>query len=163
MVRKTLIGAFVLFVLSGNALADEDAVERMQLATEVFELSQSAAMREAIVLSLTQEHATRFKELNPGASAFEVGILKGLIREEMGQSIDDYLNEFIVRYAQEFSIEELSYMRDFYESDMGRQILEKMPSVVGQGTEAGIAAMKARIPEVRRKLQARLLEQGFDL
>jgi len=52
-------------------------------------------------------------------------------------------------YERNFSEKEITDMLDFYKSDTGKSILEKMPVVMQESMEIGQALMKETIPKIQ--------------
>lgn len=68
--------------------------------------------------------------------------------------------EYVRLYAEAYSEAELRELIAFYKSPVGRKTVDMMPRLMQQGAEIGQRQVEPHLPELQRRIQARLMGGG---
>jgi uncharacterized protein len=123
------------------------AVQRLMAVTRVREMTEgnSEAMLAAQLRQMPQ--------LGPFA-----GILRDFYREQMNWAVLE--PEFTRLYVEVFSEAELRDLTRFYESPLGRTLLDKMPLLMAKSQELTARRMQAAMPQLTQRIMAAMQEQA---
>ena len=90
---------------------------------------------------------------NPGIAPFET-VMRQFLMKHM--SWDSLKADTIQIYMSEFTEKELDELNRFYETEVGKKMVEKMPTLMGRGAELGAKRVQEHMPE----LQAAIAEEA---
>lgn len=90
---------------------------------------------------------------NPGIAPFETVMRRFLMKHMSWESLKA---DTIQIYMTEFTEKELDAMNQFYQTEVGRKMVEKMPTLMGKGAEIGARRVQENMPE----LQAAMAEEA---
>ena len=90
---------------------------------------------------------------NPGVAPFETVMRQFLMKHMSWESLKA---DTIQIYMAEFTEKELDELNRFYETEVGRKMVEKMPTLMGRGAELGAKRVQEHMPE----LQAAMAEEA---
>ena len=90
---------------------------------------------------------------NPGIAPFET-VMRQFLMKHM--SWDSLKADTIQIYMNEFTEPELNELNRFYQTEVGRKMVEKMPALMGKGAELGAQRVQQNMPE----LQAAIAEEA---
>ena len=83
---------------------------------------------------------------NPGIAPFET-VMRQFLMKHM--SWDSLKADTIQIYMSEFTEKELEEMNRFYQTEVGRKMVEKMPTLMGRGAELGAKRVQEHMPELQ--------------
>lgn len=83
---------------------------------------------------------------NPGIAPFETVMRQFLMKHMSWESLKA---DTIQIYMTEFSEKELDELNRFYQTDVGRKMVEKMPALMGKGAELGAKRVQENMPELQ--------------
>lgn len=152
--------AFLVLCFSTCAVAAEKASrESME---KLLELTDAAGLVDATTAQIGQMVEGIFKDMDVAEShrqAFDGYMRKvtGLMQEDM--SWEKIKEPTIDIYTRNFSEAEISGLIEFYESDVGRSVLQKMPIVMQESMEISQKMVNDAIP----KLHALIAEMQAEL
>ncbi len=90
---------------------------------------------------------------NPGIAPFET-VMRQFLMKHM--SWDSLKADTIQIYMTEFTEKELDELNRFYATEVGKKMVEKMPTLMGKGAELGARRVQEHMPE----LQAAIAEEA---
>ena len=90
---------------------------------------------------------------NPGIAPFETVMRQFLMKHMSWESLKA---DTIQIYMTEFTEKELDELNRFYQTDVGKKMVEKMPTLMGRGAELGAKRVQEHMPE----LQAAIAEEA---
>ena len=90
---------------------------------------------------------------NPGIAPFE-NVMRQFLMKHM--SWDSLKADTIQIYMAEFTEKELEELNRFYQTEVGKKMVEKMPGLMGKGAELGAKRIQENMPE----LQAAIAEEA---
>jgi hypothetical protein len=127
--------------------AHRAAVQRLMAVTRVREMTEgnSEAMLSAQIRQMPQ--------LGPFA-----GILRDFYREQMNWAVLE--PEFTRLYLEVFSEAELRDLTRFYESPLGRTLLDKMPLLMAKSQEVTARRVQAAMPQLTQRILTAMQEQA---
>jgi hypothetical protein len=64
-------------------------------------------------------------------------------------------------YAETFTVEELREIRKFYESPVGRRMLEKTPELMSRAMQGSMGRVREAFPEICQRARSRLQAEGL--
>jgi uncharacterized protein len=93
---------------------------------------------------------------NPGMAPFESVMREFLMKHMSWESLKA---DTIQIYMSEFTEKELEELNRFYETAVGRKMVEKMPTLMGKGAELGAKRVQEHIPELQAAMEAEAKKQ----
>ena len=93
---------------------------------------------------------------NPGMAPFE-SVMREFFMKHM--SWESLKADTIKIYMSEFTEKELEELNRFYQTDVGRKMIEKMPTLMGKGAELGAQRVQANLPELQEAMAAEAKKQ----
>lgn len=109
---------------------DEAREEKLALAHEIMDLTQSKAMMKQSAFTLLDGFSSNEKVDEEFLNKFKKRILA---------SSDDLIDSIAGVYADTYTLEELKGLVKFYKSDLGQAFMEHMPEVMQKSMELGQA------------------------
>lgn len=83
---------------------------------------------------------------NPGIAPFETVMRQFLMKHMSWNSLKA---DTIQIYMAEFTEPELDELNRFYQTELGRKMVEKMPTLMGKGAELGAQRVQQNMPELQ--------------
>ena len=142
---KRLIVALLsvcLFTVAGNAADPKTGGSHYKAAEKTLTLmDMETVLRRSIDEMLKAQIAQ-----NPGIAPFET-VMRQFLMKHM--SWDSLKADTIQIYMAEFTEKELEELNRFYETEVGRKMVEKMPTLMGKGAELGAKRVQEHMPELQ--------------
>ena len=149
--KRFLLTLFSVCVVAAAAPAAEPtpSSSHYQAAEKMLTLmDMETVLRRSIDEMLKQQIAQ-----NPGIAPFEQVMREFLMKHMSWESLKA---DTIDIYMAEFTEKELDELNRFYQTDVGRKMIEKMPTLMGKGAELGARRVQQHMPE----LQAAMAEEA---
>lgn len=161
MSRLRLLCSAVLLAVSSTAFAD--ASSHAAQAERFLELTRADKLATPVYAQVQQMFAQRFAEAQ--APADKKALLESYqakANAELNRAIgwDKLKPDMIKLYTSTFSEAELKDMMAFYQSPVGRKVLEKMPMLAGQSVQISQTRLQSAVPEVNKLLEQMSVELG---
>lgn len=139
MNRLTALLMTVLLLTSTVTLADSEADKQAEQLFNVIGLEATfdQAMKQMVNVQLQQ---------NPGLEPYKDILLQFF---EKYTGYDSVKAELIKAYTEAFTVSELKELTTFYGSDLGQKALRKMPELMGQAAQNGVARVQANMGELQ--------------
>jgi hypothetical protein len=131
------------FALPALALAQQPA--RTQAAALLDELDMQATLDQTIVVTLDAQIKAQ-----PQLAPYRQTMLD-FFRKYM--SYESLKPDMIKIYEEAFTEQELSELRAFYSTPVGRKSLAVVPSLMGKGAEMGQKRVEEHLPELAKMIQ----------
>ncbi|QKE62668.1 DUF2059 domain-containing protein [Aquipseudomonas campi] len=154
MSRLRLVCSALLLAVSGPVFAD--AASHAAQAERFLELTRADKLAVPVYAQVQQMFAQRFAQAQAPAD-------KQALLESYQVKADAALNraigwdklepDMIKLYTSTFSESELQELMAFYQSPIGRKVLEKMPVLAAQSVQISQSRLQAAVPEVNRLLE----------
>jgi hypothetical protein len=164
--RSMLVCLILGFLLLPAVRAETGASEAS--VRELIEVTQSARMVDTMfaqmdaMMEQSLAQAVAGKQLNPEQEKISAEMrarMFALLKEEM--SWESLEPGFIDIYRRSFSQDEIDGMLEFYKSDAGKAVIEKMPLVMQESmkiTQSRLGTLMPRIQELTRESTRQLME-----
>lgn len=138
------------------AVAQDFSADHLQAAEELLVLTDTEATMEAAMDEMLRVQLDQ----NPGLAPFE-GVMRDFFDEHLSwESVKD---ELIVLYADTFTEDELREIAAFYRTPVGQKAIATLPRLMAQGMQIGQRSVQENLPELERRVQARMKElEGKD-
>ena len=114
-------------------------------------MDMESVLRKTIDEMLKQQIAQ-----NPGIAPFET-VMRQFLMKHM--SWDSLKADTIQIYMAEFTEKELEELNRFYETELGRKMVEKMPTLMGKGAELGAKRVQDNMGELQSAIAAEAQKQ----
>ena len=153
----------VLALLTAPAFAEEsDAEKRLNLAREMFELSQVEQLVDQMTAQMAPMQLPIMKAALPEGALTDAQ-LEELVRktseimaEELRPAMASLISQMAPIYADVLSLEELEAIVAFYKSPAGVALTEKQPEIVRRSTNVSIEWAQETMPTVMARAKPRL-------
>ena len=137
-----------------QASLDPETVREAQALMARFDVV--ALVRQQLAAS-QQQMAAILKSANLGAETDEL-LTKyvGELQEKFQQRMPQYIEESTLIYARHFTRDELKQLNAFYESSLGRKLIEKTPEILRQCSELSAQILGPLVQEMFARMKADL-------
>jgi len=146
------IGAALLLAaaaapLSAARAQDDADPKKLALSEQLLDLAGSKAMIGQILDQVAPGLTQLIEQANPGKEAEVEDVMTHYVMPKMKDSLPEAMHECAAIYARHFSTDELSQLVAFYQSPIGRKLVQEQPQM-GQEL-AGVGAAWARAAAVQ--------------
>ena len=154
--RCIFSGIICVFLLSGIELRAQDAQtadpERMAAAHELLVAMQTEAAYEESIVNIVDLQTSQ----NPALEPFGPVLLEFFQKYGSWELLKD---RFAEAYAAEFTVEEISQLIDFYETDLGRKVARATPRIQSATTKIGFEIGAKHQAELQRMIMEEMEKQ----
>jgi hypothetical protein len=163
--RLSLALFALLLSISGNVLAEGQQIapekraeiEKLLEFTGAMKLTQQFSS--AMVTRVTDALRSTHPDIPQKALDILPEVVDGVISENAGS-----LKETIIHiYDENFTLQEVKGLNQFYSSPVGRKAAKVLPSVLAESFAAGQKWGQALAPEMTRRIEARFQKEGISL
>lgn len=118
----------------GAAAPDPAAVAA---ARQIIEITQAGNTLEKMAIRLVEQLAPAFERANPGEGELIRTILEEQFVATFSQHQEQFVDSLIPVYTRNLSLDELRALRAFYDSPLGKKLIEVQPAVAEQAMRMG--------------------------
>lgn len=166
MIRRMGVLVLLFTMMCGAGLAQAVALDATPPSrAQVLKLMSAMSVQQNVDTSLrsTQDKIklaarTSFLKKNPGASEATLKKLDGIFDTTKIFSFEDISETLIPVYQKNLSASDVQAGIDFYDSDAGKRLLEKIPVIIRESNESGGQLVQQKLraysEELERKLEA---------
>ncbi|MCU9951029.1 DUF2059 domain-containing protein [Pseudomonas solani] len=150
---RVLCTAVLLACASGQALAD--AASHAANAERFLKLAHADKLTVPVYGQVQQMFAQRYEQSGAPAdkkAALESYQAKANTALDKAVGWDKLKPELVKIYTTNFTEPELKDLIAFYESPLGKKVLEKMPTLTAQSAQLTQSRLEAAVPEVNKLL-----------
>ncbi|BCG26096.1 hypothetical protein TUM18999_42870 [Pseudomonas tohonis] len=150
---RVLCTAVLIACASGQALAD--AASHAANAERFLKLAHADKLTVPVYGQVQQMFAQRFEQSGAPAdkkAALESYQAKANTALDKAVGWDKLKPELVKIYTTNFTEPELKDLIAFYESPLGKKVLEKMPTLTAQSAQLTQSRLEAAVPEVNKLL-----------
>jgi len=154
MLYKKITFTFLLLLLLGNLYADD--ISHKQAAAELLEATQAKKTVSAYIRQLEQNLTAM--PLRPDLTQQQLAIAKAyqtniiaLMKKSLNWEI--MKPDFITLYAKAYNEQDLSELSRFYQSRLGKSMLEKTPLIMQYSMQISQMHMQKIMPEIQKSTQ----------
>ncbi len=102
------------------------------------------------------------KEKGSVPPEFDAHFKKAMDDMIKGMPIDDITQAMIPAYQKHFTKADIEAMNAFYSSPVGQKVLQELPAVVQEGSQAAMPILSRYLDEWKDRMQQELKEMGDD-
>lgn len=161
MNRLRLVCSALLLAASGPVFAD--AASHSAVAERFLELTRAEKLAVPVYAQVQQMFAQRFAQSKaPAGKQALLESYQAKANAALNRAIgwDKLEPDMIKLYTSTFSEAELQELMAFYQSPVGRKVLEKMPVLAAQSVQISQSRLQAAVPEVNKLLEDMTAELG---
>ena len=103
------------------------------------------------------------KEKGSVPPEFDAHFKKSMDDMIKGMPIDDITQAMIPAYQKHFTKADIAAMNAFYSSPVGQKVLQELPVVVQEGSQAAMPILSKYLDEWKDRMQQQLKEMGDDI
>lgn len=144
--KITLSAVFFLASITISSFAQESGEDRIYAAFDLLvAMGLEQQSDETIDRMVTLE-----VENNPGLMPFRHVLVK-FYKKHLGYESTKY--ETAELYASVFSLKEIKELTDFYNTELGKKVMQKTPELVQKSSQIGIQAVQRNIFELQEMIK----------
>jgi hypothetical protein len=163
-VRSMAIVATFAVATLFSPVAPADAIdpEALKVARQVLDAMHASATSDQMVQQMMMSMSAGLEATNPGKGAEIQKLLSEVLLPELNKVKPEMLDASANIYAANFSADELKQMLAYYQSDIGRKVIERLPSLIQEQGRVARAMMGKMMPDIVAKLQAAIAARGLN-
>ncbi|MQT29052.1 DUF2059 domain-containing protein [Pseudomonas helleri] len=151
---RAICTAVALVCASGQVFAD--AASRAASAETFLKLAHADKLGTPVYMQVQQMFAQRFEQTKaPAAKKALLETYQAKANTALDQAIgwDKLKPDMVKLYTANFSESELNDLVKFYQSPLGKKVLEKMPQLTQQSAQMTQAKLESAVPVVNKLLE----------
>ena len=154
------VAALVVLSFGAPAKAEQNA-EAMKLAHEIMDITHASALGDQMMTAMMKVLTNSMVASNPGKAKEIDEIINQIVVPEFRKSLPDLMDQSAQTYADNFSVDELKQLLAFYQSDIGKKLIERQPAMLRQQSLIGQVFAQTLMGRVRDKIVKALQEKGL--
>ena len=131
MIGRLALALAVLALAGGAAPADERA-EKLKVAREHLEQAAADMDIEALIDQMSQPLIDQLARQGKVLSEDQIARIKALFRETFKEPMRKIMLGQDEMMADMLTLEEITALRDFYQTEAGRSVMRKMPEILAR-------------------------------
>ena len=167
---KRYSAIFMFLIISASAFAqdrtDELTAQKRDDIKKLMEVTGATQIAGQMAESILQAFMQNLKQLRPDVPNQAVTVMNdelvALFKEKM-EAPGGLVDLQIPIYNKYFTHSEIKGLLAFYQTDLGRKIVEVLPKVTSESMVTGQEWGKGLGPEIVQRLQSALKKQGIEL
>jgi uncharacterized protein len=153
--NKFLFLPLMIFTLSTSTLAQEAPIDEM---FRVMSMDKQMAGGFEAMLPLIDQMTATYQLNNEGKEEFK-GVLMAWFNEDIDHS--KVMDEMKKLYSQSFTNDEISTITKFYQTPVGKKLLEKSPQLMQRGAQMGMQEAQSKQIKLMERVKYFLEKQGI--
>lgn len=160
--RATAVAvAFIVFTLPANAQSKPSAAA-MKVGEQLVNATGAGSIFNPLIPGVVEQAKLVFLQQNPGL-AKDLNEVAAKLRDEYA-SRQAELNKYVASlYAQRFTVDELKKLLAFYQSPLGKKLLEQQPRIVDTSMSYAQDWANKLSSKVIDKFREEMKKRGHDL
>jgi hypothetical protein len=150
--------ASVLFIVPARA---EQNAEALKIARQIMDAAHVSTFGDQMMTTMMKVLTNSLAASNPGKAKEIDEILNQIVVPEFRKSLPDLMEQSAQTYADNFSVDELKQLLAFYNSDIGKKLIERQPAMLRQQLLIGQLFSQSIMGRVRDKIVKALQEKGL--
>lgn len=164
--RSLLVVALLAALVPAIATADELTPQKRDDIKKLFATTGGTKMGAQFAGMITSQIARNLKAIKPQtpdkAFAAVNKDLTALFDERMAQP-GGLIDQVIPIYDRNFTHAEIKDLLAFYDTPIGRKVVETLPRVIGESLQVGQAWGQSLGPEIENRVKTALKREGVEL
>jgi hypothetical protein len=160
--RIRLFAALALLVCTATtARAQDDNIDpkAIELSSELLDLAGSKKVMTQMFDRMGPLLTEMIEKANPGKEADVDDVMKNYVLPKMQESLPELEHESALLYAKHFTTDELGQLVAFYQSPVGKKLVQELPGMMAEmstfaqaeGRSLALDALKAYSDEFRKR------------
>jgi hypothetical protein len=154
------VAALVVLSFAAPAKAEQNA-EALKFAHEIMDITHASALGDQMMTAMMKVLTNSMVASNPGKAKEIDEIINEIVVPEFRKSLPDLMDQSAQTYADNFSVDELKQLLAFYQSDIGKKLIERQPAMLRQQSLIGQVFAQTLMGRVRDKIVKALQEKGL--
>ena len=158
-----LFGAAIaagLFAPSGAMAQPQPSAAAVALATQILQLKGGLAAFDPALEGVIIHHKTTFLQINPNAAKV-LSDMEPKLKADAAAKRKELHGEVARAYASQFTEQELKDLLAFYNTPLGKKVIEGEPKAGEEAAKRVQAWVDKYADEVSAKMRAELKSKGF--
>jgi hypothetical protein len=163
--RKVIVATVLLIALlsqAGFAQSDRSGNEKLDVARELIALTSATdTIRKGFEFSLNQQKQAFLSQAGDDITPErkrELDLTIEYLGEELDAVFPEFFDQVAALYAEQFSLEDLKEVRDFFKSDVGRRYTQGGFELGAKAAALGQEWFKTVATDAARRSRARAIE-----
>ena len=164
MIRALLLAATCFAIgHGGSALSEDLTPEKKADIRKILDMTGALAITQQMIDQIMFQTTRNIRARRPDVPQKVIDALREEVSGVVKDNLASIFELMLSIYHQHFTHEEIKGMIQFYSTDLGRKLIQAMPSIMQESMRAGAQWSKSLEPELERRLKNRLLKEGMDL
>ncbi len=160
--KRIFLGLCLLLAL-GLGTAQADSTEKQEAVIEFLKVANTAEILEQAVVSNLQLALGTVYRNKPEIPEKLKQKTFDILVETFKENIDGVLISMAQIYEEAFTLEEIQEMTEFYKSELGQKILNKLPGVMQTATVMGMQWGQKIAAIAMERIRKELASEGYDI
>ena len=160
--KRIFLGLCLLLAL-GLGTAQADSTEKQEAVIEFLKVANTAEILEQAVVSNLQLALGTVYRNKPEIPEKLKQKTFDILVETFKENIDGVLISMALIYEEAFTLEEIQEMTEFYKSELGQKILNKLPGVMQTATVMGMQWGQKIAAIAMERIRKELASEGYDI
>jgi hypothetical protein len=164
MKSRLLVSTAALLIalaLSSSVRAEDADPAALQLSRQLMDAMHVSASSDQMFKQMMNMMGNGLNAANPGKGKEIQGLLTDVLVPELSRIKPELIEATAHAYAANFSADELKQILAFYQSDIGRKLVDRLPMLLQEQGQAGQRIMLQAMPDIEAKLDDALAKRGL--
>ena len=157
--RVLILAVVVVSVIPDCSSAQAISAEKKADIQKLMEMTGGLKMGKMLSQALVEDMAKSIKSLRPDISDADLSATTEEVNKLLSESLPSFAEICVGIYDKHFTPDEIRSLITFYSSDIGKKLIEVMPTLLQESMKAGQEWGESLRPEVQRRVQARLKKE----
>jgi len=154
--------AAVLVVFAPAARSQQPSPAAMTTAKELVSATGATAVFNPLIAGVVEQAKLLFLQQDPGL-AKDLNEIANQMRTDLAPRFSELTNEVATLYATNFTEDELKAILAFYQSPVGKRLLQRQPQVIDTSVKFAQNWANKLSDEVTAKMREELKKRGHNL
>jgi hypothetical protein len=162
MLKRVLLVVALLAVAPwAGAMATDE--EKHQNIAKLVEMTGTLQNATALLDRMLPQMIDVIRKSNPEIPPQVLDALEKDGKDEFHKALPELIEPIIAIYDANYSAEEVRQLLDFYQSPLGRKMIERMPQITQQSMAVGSAWGQSAGERVAERIRVSAKQKGYDL
>ena len=128
---------------------------------KLMEITGAQRLGEQMLTLVTQQVSQAIRQQNPNAPPRMLEVAAEVIKGFFTRQFASLMPRIAATYAKVLTPEDVKGMIAFYETPLGRRMIEVMPQLQQSGAQAGQEWAQSLLPQLQAEMMERLKQEGL--
>ena len=159
--RPAAFMVLVLLTCAGHARAQAVDPEYDKDTRRLLEMTGAQRLGQQMLDSVLNAVGQSLRQANPNIPQRVVDIAAGTAKELYNSEMGSLMPRIVLAYSKVLTHDEVRQMIAFYETPLGKRIIEVMPQLQQAANQAGQEGAQSHAPKLQEMVQQRLKTEGL--